>query len=148
MEKVQLYYPDNTILSHEVTVRLGDLSLAAHLGFDHLVTMIHDAVAKFMDYVGLDMTDGEKKIRVIVVDFSIQYLSETFRKDQLRIDMAVGEIRTKGFALHFKVFNETRKMKVAIAQIGLVFFDYSSHSPVEVPQEILEIIEDNRKPEE
>ncbi|MDJ0666259.1 MAG: thioesterase family protein [Desulfobacterales bacterium] len=144
MEKSQRYFPGNTLLSHEVTVRLNDLSLAAHLGFDCLVNMIHDAVANFMDYVGLDMTDVEKKIRVIVVDFSIQYLSEAFRKDRLRIDMAVGEIRTKGFALHFKVFNETRSRKVAIATIGLVFFDYSSHSPVEIPRETLERIKVNR----
>ncbi len=144
MEKVQLHYPDNTLLSHKVTVRLGDLSLAAHLGFDHLVNMIHDAVANFMDYAGLDMTDVDQKIRIIVVDFSIQYLSEAFRKDRLRIDMAVGEIRTKGFALYFKIFNETREMKVAIAKIGLVFFDYSSHSPVEIPGEILERIKVNR----
>ncbi len=148
MEKGQLYYPDNTLLSHEVTVRLGDLSLAAHLGFDYLVSMIHDAVANFMDYVGLDITDVKQKIRVIVVDFSIQYLSETFRKDRLRIDMAVGEIRTKGFALHFKVFNETREIEVALAKIGLVFFDYSSHSPVAIPKEILKKIEVNRTPKE
>ena len=140
MGKVQLNYPDNTLLSHKVTVRLGDLSLAAHLGFDHLVNMIHDAVANFMDDVGLDMTDVDQKIRIIVVDFSIQYLSEAFRKDRLRIDVAVGEIRTKGFALYFKVFNETNQKKVAIAKIGLVFFDYSSHSPVEIPGEILERI--------
>ena len=144
MGKVQLNYPDNTLLSHRVTVRLGDLSLAAHLGFDHLVNMIHDAVANFMDYMGLDMTDVNQKIRIIVVDFSIQYLSEAFRKDRLRIDMAVGEIRTKGFALYFKIFNETREVKVAIAKIGLVFFDYSSHSPVEIPGEILERIKVNR----
>ena len=140
MEKTQRHFPGNTLLSHEVTVRLSDLSLAAHLGFDCLVNMIHDAVANFMDYVGLDITDVEKKIRVIVVDFSIQYLSEAFRKDRLRIDMAVGEIRTKGFALIFKVFNETRSRKVAIAKMGLVFFDYSCHAPVEIPRETLERI--------
>ena len=54
--------------------------------------------------------------------------------------MAVGEIRKKGFALHFKVFNETRSMEMAIAKIGLVLFDYSSHSPVEIPRETLERI--------
>ena len=143
MEKIQLHYPGNTLLSHKVTVRLGDLSLVAHLGFDHLVNMIHDAVANFMEYVGLDMTETERKVKIIVVDFSILYLSEAFRKDRLRIDMAVGEIRTKGFALYFKIFNETREMEVAVAKIGLVFFDYSSHSPVEIPRETLERIKVN-----
>ena len=72
MERVRLYFPGNTLLSHEAKVRFGDLSLAAHLGFDSLVNMTHDAVANFMDYVGLDMADVENKIRIIVVDFSIQ----------------------------------------------------------------------------
>jgi acyl-CoA thioesterase FadM len=145
MDNHQLQYPDNTLFSHDVTVRFGDLSLAAHLGFDHLVTMIHDAVANFMHSVGLDMTDVEQKSRIIVVDFSIQYLSEAFRNDRLRIDMAVGEIRNKGFALHFKVFNKTREREVATAKIGLVFFDYSSRSAVAIPREMLERIGANRK---
>ncbi len=141
MAKVQLQYPGNTLISHEVTVRFGDLSLAAHLGFDHQVNLIHDALANFMDYLGLDMTDGEQKVKVIAVDFAIQYLSEAFRNDRLRIDMAAEEIRTKGFALYFKVFNQTRERQVAIAKLGLVFFDYSTHTPVEIPKETLEKIE-------
>ena len=129
MAKVQLQYPGNTLISHEVTVRFGDLSLAAHLGFD---------------YLGLDMTDADQEIKVIVVDFAIQYLSEAFRKDRLRIDMAVGEIRTKGFALYFKVFNQTRERQVALAKLGLVFFDYSTHTAVEIPEETLEKIENKQ----
>ena len=148
MAKVQLQYPGNTLISHEVTVRFGDLSLAAHLGFDYQVNLIHDALATFMDYLGLDMTDADQEIKVIVVDFAIQYLSEAFRKDRLRIDMAVGEIRTKGFALYFKIFNQTRERQVAIAKLGLVCFDYSRHASVEIPKETLERIEANRMSKE
>ena len=140
MAQVQLQYPGETLLSHDVTVRFGDLSLAAHLGFDYQVNLIHDALANFMDYLGLDMADVEQQIKVIVVDFAIQYLSEAFRNDRLRIHMAVGEIRTKGLALYFKVFNRTRNRQVAIAKLGLVFFDYGNHTPVEIPKETLEKI--------
>ncbi|SLM32250.1 conserved hypothetical protein [Desulfamplus magnetovallimortis] len=136
MPRVQLRYPGNTFCSHEIIVRLTDLSQAAHLGFDRLVSIIHDSASVFLDNIGIDIT-GSREIHIIFADLAVQYLSEAFRGDRLVIDMALGEIASRGIEVFFKVVNKTLSREVALAKIGMVFFDYENGCAIKIPHDIL-----------
>lgn len=135
MPRVELEYPGNTVCSHEVTVRLNDLSQASHLGFDCLVSIVHDAAAAFLGHLGVDIT-GTGEARIVFADLAVQYLSEAFRGDCLKIDMAVGDISSKGFEVFFKVMNQSSSRDVALARIGMVFFDFEKRCAMEIPHDI------------
>ncbi|MBF0202123.1 MAG: thioesterase family protein [Desulfamplus sp.] len=141
MPRIRLEYPDTTIFVHEVTVRVTDLSKASHLGFDNLVNILNDASAAFFKYTGIEMSPDED-IYVIFADLAVQYLSEAFMGDGLKIEMAVGEKTSKGFELFFKVVNTTLSRDVALAKTGIVFFNYKTRSAVAVPENFVKFFLD------
>lgn len=137
MTRIELKYPEHTVCSHELTVRINDLSQAAHLGFDRLVNLLNEASATFLSHLGIDLS-GDRKIEIIFADLAVQYLSEAFRGDRLIIEMAVGEVSSKGFEVYFKVRNRQTSVKVALAKVGVVFFDYKKRCTLDIPMEIRE----------
>ena len=136
MARIRIEYPENTLYSYETTIRLTDLSQAMHLGFDRTVSILHDAAAGFLQSMGHDMTKNQK-VRLIFADLAVQYLSEAFREDRLKIDVGVGDISSKGFEAIFKIHNMSRSEQVvALAKIGIVFFDYDNRCTAEIPHDI------------
>ncbi len=136
MARIKIEYPENTLYRYETTIRLTDLSQAMHLGFDRMVNILHDAAAGFFKSLGHDMTQ-DQKIRLIFADLAVQYQSEAFREDRLKIDVGVGEISSKGFEAIFKINNMNRSEEVvALAKIGVVFFDYTKRCTAEIPSDI------------
>jgi acyl-CoA thioesterase FadM len=124
-------YPESSAFSCEIPVRITDLSAAGHLGFDHLVGMLNDASAQFFARRNVHRKQGG--IGAIYVDLAVSYQSEAFWGDRLVIEAAIGEVREKGFDLLFRV---TRRQGgvVALAKIGVLFFDYDKRKAVPIPE--------------
>lgn len=132
MSKIHIDFPDAPVHSTETRVRITDLSAAAHLGFDNLVVLLNDAFASFFRAHGMERTP-DAPVGAIVADLAVRYHGEAFCGDRLCIDTAVGEAYTKGLELLFRVRIPERDLLVAVAKMGVVFYDYRKREPITVP---------------
>ena len=135
MMKIVIEYPEKTVFTCQTRVRITDLSASGHVGFDSLVAIINDASAQFFEQRGIQ----RKPIRIgtIYADLSVVYKSESFYGDTLCIDMAIGETSDKGFDLIFRVQSTHTGKVVALAKIGVLFFDYESRRVTTIPEGFL-----------
>jgi len=133
--KIVIEYPEKTVFSCQTRVRITDLSASGHVGFDSLVAVINDASAQFFEKRGIQRKPG--RIGTIYADLAVAYKSESFFGDMLLIDMAIGEISGKGFDLMFRITSKHSGKIVALAKIGVLFFDYESHQVALIPEGIL-----------
>ncbi len=134
MTRVKIEYPEKTIYSLETRIRISDLSAAHHLGFDSLVGILNDASAAFFKENGI-VRGSRQGAGVIYTDLSVNYLGEAFYGETLEIEISAGPLGSKGFDLFFRVSRTEEKKIVAVAQIGVLFFDYQSRRPTDIPAE-------------
>jgi acyl-CoA thioesterase FadM len=134
--RIEIEYPEKTVFSCQTRVRVTDLSASGHLGFDSLVAILNDASAQFFEQRGIRRNSGG--IGTIYADLAVVYKSESFFADTLLVDVAIGEISDKGLDLMFRVVSRESGKTVAVAKIGVLFFDYQSHRVALIPEGILE----------
>ena len=54
MSRVEINFPEVTHFSTELSVRIGDVNQANHLGHDRMITMIHEARIQFFKALGYE----------------------------------------------------------------------------------------------
>ncbi len=134
--RIEIEYPEKTVFSCQTRVRITDLSASGHVGFDSLVAIVNDASAQFFEQRGIRRKPG--RIGTIYADLAVVYKSESFFGEVLRIDMAIGETSDKGVDLMFRIHSTHSGKIVALAKIGVLFFDYESHQVTLIPEGVLE----------
>ena len=132
MARIKISYPEKTIHEHDTRIRIGDLSSSGHLGFDSLVMILNDASNEF--FLSNGIVRGNRNGRgVIYTELAVNYLNEAFYGDTLQIEIAVSDVGSKGFDLFFRVNSTDKGKVVAVAKIGVLFFDYQKHRAVNIP---------------
>lgn len=122
MARVQLDYPDHIFtFSTDLRVRFDDVNIAAHLGFDKLVSLVNEARSQYLATFGIAETASPG---LIVADVAVMYLAEARHRDVLRIDVGVAERTRVGGDIAYRVVRAADDTVVAIAKTGIVFFDY------------------------
>ena len=96
MARIKITYPETTHFSHELTVRVSDLNIGNHLAHDKLISLLHEARAHFFEAYQMSELDVEGA-GIIMADLGVNYRSEAFFGQQLRIDIALGDFSSKEF---------------------------------------------------
>ncbi len=127
----QKSYPFSTTLD----VRVGDLNYGAHLGYDRLLGLAHQARMRLFSQMGVSETDlGDGKTGIVAADLAVNYLGEAFVNDDLVFEIRAVEIGPISFRLAHRVVHRESKKKVALAEIGFAGFDYASRSVAVLPE--------------
>ncbi len=143
MARLRLDYPEPTIFTHEVPVRITDLNYGQHLGHDTLVSILHEARARL--FRAHDMEEGDVDGRgVILVDLAVTYRAQVFYGQVLRIEIGAGDITSRGCDLFYRVTDRDDGALVALAKTGIVFFDYDAGHIVGMPDRFRAVIENGR----
>jgi acyl-CoA thioesterase FadM len=132
MARVKIDLPASFLFSTEIPVRITDINYGGHLGNDAVLALVHEARVRFLAAHGY----SEKNIDgtgIIMVDSVIQYRSESFYGDVLRIDVSLRDFQTTGCDVCYLLTNKETGKEVARAKTGIAFFDYSRRKVVEVP---------------
>ncbi len=135
MARVQIDYPERTLFTCDSAVRITDLSAAMHLGFDSLVGIVNDASARFFRQIGVSR-GSFSGINTIFSDLAVSYRSEAFHEDRLTIEVAAGDVNENRLELVFRVSSDDDGREVALARIGVLFFDYAKRKVVKIPDEV------------
>ena len=126
--KEQPHYPFKT----ELEVRVGDLNYGAHLGYDRLLGLAHQARLIMFDELGASEIDlGDGQTGIVAADLSITYQGEGFRGDVLTFEIVPTEIGLGSFRLNHRI--RCGERKVALLEIGFAAFDYERRRPTRLP---------------
>jgi acyl-CoA thioesterase FadM len=138
MPRIRLIPLDQYPFSTKITVRVTDLNYGGHLGNDSLLSLIHEARLAFLashnfseiDCGGVSLTMG---------DAAIIYQAEAYAGDELNIEVAAGEPTASGFRLFYRLTRLNDGQKIALAETGMVCFDYKAEKIMPLP-EVVEAI--------
>lgn len=132
MPRVQLTPLSAYPFSFELPVRVTDLNHADHLAAYALVGMLDEAWVRFLAHLKLGEPGlGEPGLGSINAELVVNYLGEGKLHDGLTIAVGVREISSKSFRLHFLVSRD--EQKIALAEIGVVCFDYVAKKAAPLP---------------
>lgn len=123
-----------------VTLHPRDINYGGHLGNDSLVILIGSARAQMFHSMGLSEGDlGDGKTGIIMADLVMNYRAEAFIFEQLDIATHVGEMQPGGFRIFHRVTRDSKL--IALAETGVMAFDYTKHRVAHVPDVFIETLE-------
>ena len=132
MPRIQLKPLDEYPFHTDITVRTTDLNYGSHLGNDKLLSLIHEARVAFLAHHGFTELDcGGASL--IMGDTVINYKGEAFAGDLLRFEVAAGEPGRSGFRLFYRITRPKDEQTIALAENGMVCFDYETRKIRSLP---------------
>lgn len=144
MAKIKLKPLENYKFEYELTLQVRDINYGGHMGNDALVGLLHEARINFLREMGFSELDiGDGKTSIIMSDIVVNYLGEGYMFDDIKIYSHVNEIGNASFRVYHKV--EKNDKTIALAEIGLIAFDYNSRQIAAVPDEFITALESYKK---
>jgi acyl-CoA thioesterase FadM len=135
MPKVKVEEHASYPFAVELEVRVGDLNYGAHLGYDRILGLAHQARLVLLESLGVDEMDlGDGRTGVVAGDVAVTYLGEAFVSDPLLFEIKPVEVGRVGFRLAHRVVNKKDGNKVALIEIGFVGYDYEKRRPAALPE--------------
>jgi len=120
------------------SVRVTDLNYGGHLGNDRLLSMVHEARVAFLAEHGLSELDCGG-VSLTMGDAALVYQGEAFAGDILRFEVAAGEASRSGFRIFYRISRPSDNSPVALAETGMVCFDYRARKICPMPEPVLKI---------
>jgi len=146
MPRVTLNEQSRYEFQYETTIKTTELNYANHLGNDALVGMLQDARVQLFKTLGfreLDLGDG--KTGIIIGDLVVNFKSEGFLFDNIKIECHIDEISTKSFRIFYRIRKVPENNLIALAETGLVAFDYTQRQVSELPLEFVKSLKKYNK---
>ena len=118
-----------------VKVRITDLNYAGHLGNDRVLSLIHEARTAFLATSGFTELDCGG-VALIMGDAALVYKKEAFAGDRLEIEVVAGEPARSGFRLFYRIRRPSDQSLIALAETGMVSFDYETKKIISLPKAV------------
>ena len=139
MPRVKLEPIDRYGFSITLPVRTTDLNSADHLAAYALVGMLDEAYARFVRQLNLEKPGfGADNLGSINADLQVNYQGEGKLHDELLIELGLCEVGGKSFRVHYRVTSGEKS--IALAEIGVVCFDYQEKKPALLPKVFLDAV--------
>ena len=133
MPRVKLESLESYGFSMVLPVRTTDVNSADHLAAYALVGMLDEAYARFIRQLDLEKPGfGADNLGSINADLQVNYQGEGKLHDELLIELGLRDLGGKSFRVHYRVTCGDKA--VALAEIGVVCFDYREKRPALLPE--------------
>ncbi len=140
MTREAIVFPDRALFADEQTVRISDINYGNHLGHDSLVSILHEARVRFFRAHGMEEANVEGR-GIILTELAVSYRAQAFYGQVLEIEIAAGEIGSRGCDLLYRVTDRHSNTLVALARTSLLFFDYGNQRVAAMPERFRRVIE-------
>lgn len=138
MARIKIEYPETTLFTHDLSVRITDLNYGNHLAHDSLISLLHEARAQF--FVAHHMQEHNiDGAGIIVADLAVSYKAEAHFGQIIQIEIALDDFTRKGCDMLYRMTCKESATVIAVAKTGLVFFDYKTKKPVFIPESFLRV---------
>jgi acyl-CoA thioester hydrolase len=133
MARTEIKLPDKFDFSTEVSIRIGDINRAMHMGHERFLVIIEEARAQFLRKYGYTEIDV-KGAGLIMTDACIVYLKQALYGQTLRVDIAITSVTSRGFDMVYRVSDSKTGEESARMKTGFLFFDYAKQKIGLTPQ--------------
>ncbi|MHB1372701.1 MAG: acyl-CoA thioesterase [Thauera sp.] len=132
MARIRIDLPEHFAFSTTITLLLSHINYGNHLDNAQLLGVVSEARLRFLKSMGYSELDAEG-VGIIVADAALQYRSEAFHGETMKVEMSATEFHDFGCDLVWRMSEAGSGREVARGKTGIVFFDYRSRSKVTVP---------------
>jgi acyl-CoA thioesterase FadM len=139
--RIRLHEQPRYEFQYELTVQVGHLNYAAHLGHDSIVSIAHEARIHMFRSLGVIETNlGDDRTGIIIGDLAATYAAEGHLFDKLLVESHIGEMGRS----NFRVFQRLTRdgALVALVETGTIAFDYQKRSIVPIPESFRKAVKD------
>ena len=124
------FYPFST----DLAVRVSDLNYGAHLGYDRVLSLAHQArLVLFEQLQVTELNLGDEKTGIVVTEVVVKYMGEGFLNDVLTFEIKPVQVGPISFRFSHRVTNKNTGRELALMEIGFVAFDYEKRSLGRIP---------------
>jgi 4-hydroxybenzoyl-CoA thioesterase len=134
MARVKVVIPSQFSFSMEMPIPIAFINRGNHLGNDSLVACLNEARIAFM-LAQCGEPYGVKGAMMINADLAVEYKSEAYHGDQLRIEVAADDFHKYGCDFVYRVSCVSDGRVVALAKTGMLLFDFEQKKLQEAPPE-------------
>lgn len=140
MPKIKVKKFETYEFVYKTTVHVRDINYGGHLGNDAMVGLIHEARIDLLNQMGFTELDlGDGKTGIIMSDLALSFKSEGHMLDKISIHSHIDEINGVSMRMFYKVMRGDTVL--ALAETGLVAFDYEKKSIADIPQTFIDRLE-------
>mgnify|MGYP000411229893 CR=1 FL=1 len=140
MPKISIESVETPIFTTSHQLKISDINYGGHMGNERVLALVHDARIGFLESIGYSELNIEG-VGLIMHNAGVQYVSEGFRGDEIRIDLTVSFESKFKFDFIYSLYNESSGKLLAKAFTGMATFDYSTRRVVAIPESFKEKIE-------
>ncbi len=136
MARIKIDLPAKFSFSTNIPIRITDINFGGHVGNDTILSIIHEARAKFIQHLGYDELNFWG-VGTIMSDVAIEYKDQVYYGDEVFASVAVGEITKVAFDLFYKLEKKTvdgKHSTVALAKTWMVCYDYDKKKVAAIPE--------------
>ena len=136
MSRIKLAEQEEYEFTYRVRLQPRDINYGGHLGNDSLVSLLGSARVEMFRSMGFkELNLGDGRTGIIMSDLAVNYKAEAFMADELCIDTHIGQVARSSFRIFYRVMREASL--IALAESGMVTFDYTLGRPAPVPDPFL-----------
>jgi len=141
MARTKIILPEKFNFSTLLKVRIDDINYGGHLGNVSIAGFIHEARFQFFKAMGYKDEISVEGVGTIQADLQINYRSEAFHGDEIKIEVAVIETSRVSFDLVYRLTNSATAKEIALAKTTIVTFDYELNKKISVPAALVKTLE-------
>ncbi len=133
MARIRIELPERFTFSTDIPLLVSHINYGNHLDNAQLLGIVSEARVRFLKSMGYGELDVEG-LGIIVADAALQYRSEAFHGETMRVEMGVADFHEHGCDLVWRMAEAASGREVARGKTGIVFFDYGERRKVAVPE--------------
>jgi acyl-CoA thioesterase FadM len=143
MPRVELAELPHYGFRHTLSVRFTDINPGGHLATEALVGLLQEARARVLRQLGFDGRDvGAPGTGLVIADLAVNFCQEGALFDRLVIESHVGDIGRRSMRMYHRVTRDGTVL--ALAETGLVCFDYTQRRPAPIPEPLLTALKEQQ----
>lgn len=133
MARIRIELPEHFIFSTEIPLFQSHINYAGHLDNVQILSLVSEARIRFVSSLGYMELEVEG-LGMIMADAGVQYKSEAFYGETMRIEMTPDDWHAKGFDLVWRMSDRETGREVARGKSGMLFYDYKQGKVQPVPE--------------
>jgi len=147
MPHIKLREQSGYEFTYRFTIQAVHINYRGHLGHDSIVQILKEARANMFRALGISELDlGDGKTGVITGNAVVNYKSQGYIYQTLQVESQVGEIGPDVFTVFQRIKRDGHL--VALAEAGLVGFDYKTRTTAPIPETFNQALAQYRKAKE
>jgi 4-hydroxybenzoyl-CoA thioesterase len=134
MARIRIDLPETFEFSTRIPVRVDDINYGGHLANDAVLSLVHEARVRWIRSLGFASELDVAGAGLIMADAAVVYRAEGKHGMDLRVDVALAEVGSRGFDLVYRLVDEASGSEIAQVKTGMLWFDYAARRVGRAPE--------------